>query len=186
MSGSVHSKHPFAREGIHYDPPPPSEFDKASVGRIATVVTKAVDYELGESLEDVIRALGGRLHYLDVIAWEETDDGSILVHGPQDFDICLAQFNSDLRDRFTVAHELGHYFLHSKQGDIQIEAARFGTGRAEWEANWFAAALLMPEDDVRQQYDRTGEVGLAARYQVSTEALKVRLDSLELVGSNGF
>ena len=73
--------------------------------------------------------------------------GAIYVHGRGDFDIVLPQFTSPLRDRFTIGHELGHYFLHSRQGERPLVAYRQGSGRLEWEANWFAAGLLMPKDE---------------------------------------
>lgn len=43
------------------------------------------------------------------------------------------------RDRFTVAHELGHLVLHSARRGVN-------PGRAEDEANRFAGALLLPEN----------------------------------------
>lgn len=47
------------------------------------------------------------------------------------------------RDRFTVAHELGHLILHTLRGTT-IEP-----GPAEQEANRFAGALLIPRDAAR-------------------------------------
>ena len=49
------------------------------------------------------------------------------------------------RDRFTLCHELGHYFLH------QPESINYARGKIpaycdpEWQANTFAAELLAPE-----------------------------------------
>lgn len=54
------------------------------------------------------------------------------------------------RQRFSIAHELGHYFLHqtkvlmSAGDDINLDPT------VEAEANRFAAELLMPLDLVRQ------------------------------------
>ena len=49
------------------------------------------------------------------------------------------------RDRFTLAHEVGHYFLH----DDGLTYARSTTDipafcNPEWQANTFASALLIP------------------------------------------
>lgn len=52
------------------------------------------------------------------------------------------------RQRFTVAHELGHYFLHRELRNTFVDEtfARSGnTNQIEREANAFAAALLMPK-----------------------------------------
>ena len=45
------------------------------------------------------------------------------------------------RQRFTIAHELGHLILHSPLRDDEVEA-----DQAEREANHFAGALLIPRD----------------------------------------
>jgi Zn-dependent peptidase ImmA (M78 family)/transcriptional regulator with XRE-family HTH domain len=47
------------------------------------------------------------------------------------------------RDRFTIAHELGHIYLHTLRGPI--EAAK-----AELEANRFAGALLLPKTAAKE------------------------------------
>lgn len=83
------------------------------------------------------------------------------------------------RIRFTIAHELGHYILHRRQHPIRCDEAAMTThahgGKSiEAEANAFAAALLMPLNDLRQQiqdqvcFDQLGE--LAEHYGVSLTA----------------
>lgn len=55
----------------------------------------------------------------------------------------------DPRDRFTLCHEVGHYFLH------QPESISFARGQIpryrdpEWQANTFAAELMAPYDLVK-------------------------------------
>lgn len=59
------------------------------------------------------------------------------------------------RQRFTIAHELGHYFLHNDQiGDgledsILFRADGYGASGIERDANIFASELLMPEEYFR-------------------------------------
>ncbi len=84
--------------------------------------------------------LGGRVHYRNMFE-DDSELDTIFVHGKNDFDIVLPDHSTPRRDRFTVAHELGHFFLHSWMGDRPLKAARNGSDRAEWEANWFAAGL---------------------------------------------
>lgn len=53
--------------------------------------------------------------------------------------------NDNGRDRFTVAHEVGHYFLHQDgylfaRTTQEVPAYR----NPEWQANTFASALLIP------------------------------------------
>lgn len=55
------------------------------------------------------------------------------------------------RDRFTLAHELGHFFLHRYQtyqfarSEVDIPAYR----DPEWQANTFASEFLMPHDKIQ-------------------------------------
>jgi hypothetical protein len=64
---------------------------------------------------------------------------------------------SEGRQRFTIAHEFGHYLLHRQRqaafncGDDDIAAGRDPEGDLEGEADEFAATLLMPLDDFRRQ-----------------------------------
>ena len=52
------------------------------------------------------------------------------------------------RDRFTIAHEIGHYLMHR---DVNLALSRLENHtkvpayqNSEWQANTFASALLMP------------------------------------------
>ena len=107
------------------------------------------------------------------------------------------------RQRFTIAHELGHFLLH--EGDVlhvdsdksfrvnlRDELAGSGTDAAEKEANLFAAELLMPAvflaEDVakRGDFDALDEEALAswaADYAVSAQALGFRLAYLGYIRS---
>lgn len=82
------------------------------------------------------------------------------------------------RHRFTVAHELGHLILHSKQplhrqvGPIKSEAYR----RSEPQANQFAAELLMP----RSFFCANDQIkDVVKRHGVSIESANLRLRYLK-------
>lgn len=92
---------------------------------------------------------------------------------------------SPRRQRFTAAHEFGHYLVHRKkypQGFRCDEAAVDGRSKSdiEREANEFAATLLMPLDDFRRQisvkhqpdFDQLS--ACATRYDVSLVAVILR------------
>ena len=130
-----------------------------------------------------VKQLGGEINYdnpEDVSLTHE--DGSIVVDAPCSFKIYLSQYTGVLRDRFTVAHELGHYFLHSRQGAISLKASRKGDGICEWEANWFAASMLMPKEEIEEFCKNNGNspFAVAARFNVSTMAAEYRLKYLRL------
>ncbi len=98
------------------------------------------------------------------------------------------------RKRFSIAHELGHHFLHLvDEGEIVTtkqdlfresleEDERSDQRRChEIEANQFAAALLMPEELVRDVYEHIKDEGELARiFNVSKEAISIRLRTLGL------
>jgi Zn-dependent peptidase ImmA (M78 family) len=96
------------------------------------------------------------------------------------------------RKRFTVAHEIGHFVLHllGHDGEFVDTSDNFRTvqdpdaswtpeRRMEWEANTFAAALLMERDLVRRKWNEIGDLkGMSLWFQVSDPAMAFRLDAL--------
>ncbi len=104
------------------------------------------------------------------------------------------------RQRFTLAHELGHFLLHRGASSIFIDASTVffrditssdGSKVQEIEANAFAAELLMPEKQLRdmirnQPFDAFDEGAvrrLAAQFGVSAQALTIRLTKLGLINT---
>ena len=91
------------------------------------------------------------------------------------------------RRRFTIAHELGHWYLHA-EGVTDFtrycrDADLLAEPHMEGEANAFAAALLTPEPILREQAEATGLnlPLLARRFDVSLPALHLRLLKLDLL-----
>lgn len=111
--------------------------------------------------------------------------------------ICIInRDHAPTRRRYSIAHEIGHYKLHPPEEAYIDVAARSdkssdGTDPREIEANAFAAALLMPEQLLRQRVPRpldisfeddAGKVGqLAKEFNVSTTAMAYRLLNLGLL-----
>jgi len=94
------------------------------------------------------------------------------------------------RQRFTIAHEIGHYVLHSDAGG-SFSSVR-ALGEEEREANYFAARLLMPTETMRlvweevskplpaQDYD--GVVAyMAKHFAVSFATMRICLRELKLL-----
>lgn len=88
------------------------------------------------------------------------------------------------RQKFTLAHELGHYILHREKNINIVDTTFFRnneTDSVEYMANEFAAKLLIPEDKVRYLIDNQGvkNIGaLAEKFEVSASAMKYRVISL--------
>jgi Zn-dependent peptidase ImmA (M78 family) len=107
--------------------------------------------------------------------------------------------NSPKRQRFTLAHELGHWQLHrgkplivdhsvmiNKRDDVSSQA----TEPEEIQANQFAAALLMPESLVRNSAVSGGFrsrddliARLATEFDVSTDSMTWRLVNLGILST---
>lgn len=87
------------------------------------------------------------------------------------------------RQRFTIAHEIGHFILHKpteKLVDVTFARRSGRRNTMENEADAFAAALLMPENEVREHI-ASGVNSLdkvAAKFGVSAMAAKYRVQSL--------
>lgn len=104
----------------------------------------------------------------------------------QDNLIVVAKDDPIKRQFFTVAHELGHFFLHKKAQDIfyRKQATEFnGEGTMEEkQANWFAASLLMPRELVLNIWKERPSVDyLAAKFGVSRSAAFWRLKNLKVI-----
>lgn len=110
--------------------------------------------------------------------------------------IGVNSFHANTRQRFTIAHEIGHLVLEHK-GDVFIDQTVMrrdakssqAVDRQEIEANQFAAELLMPRDLVLAAVERrqskksdlspTAIVDeLSQEFQVSTQAMEHRLTNL--------
>lgn len=104
--------------------------------------------------------------------------------------VWVNRFDAHVRQRFTVAHEIGHWLLHMTGNEafrepdnlVAYRADRGALGLAEVEANWFAAALLMPQPLVNQYLEKkvTDAERLSNIFDVSTQAMEIRLEYLRL------
>jgi hypothetical protein len=135
------------------------------------------DREGRADVKALVRALGGDIQYSDV-------PESLEVGGPGNFVVNIPTHTSDRRDRFTIAHELAHYFLHYRYPNLEGRQTfgRGGRNRAETEANVFASSLLMPEAEFMQAFRELNgdEWRLARRFDVSPAAAGVRAQVLGL------
>lgn len=115
--------------------------------------------------------------------------------------IVVNESNADVRQRFTIAHELGHYFLHASQSvhvdDMDTADAvmyrdhvsALATRLVEIEANQFASELLMPERMISEDVTKLKEKNLgmsevverlAEQYDVSQAAMAIRLNRVKV------
>lgn len=120
---------------------------------------------------DVLRI--ARSRDIEVVAKPASAKGvsGMLIRSGESFAIAYAtHITSEGFQRFSVAHELGHYFLEGhpdavfREGDIHESRAGFASGdQIELEADHFAAGLLMP----KHLFDAA-----AARYSDGLDAIR--------------
>ncbi len=138
----------------------------------------------------VVQDEGLRLLIDDI---EYDHSGFLLVEGGK-ATVVINRRHHPNRQRFTAAHELGHYFLHACEDDhIFVDKAYHrsplsstGIYQQEIEANRFAAALLMPEEFIIEHTDGIDLTDLdiyrlADEFGVSEQAMTLRLANLQLI-----
>lgn len=146
------------------------------------------------AVEAIAKAMGIRVQYEPA---EEDLSGFLLrdlsYHKTL---IGVNQRHSPNRQRFTIAHELGHFLLHEQEKlyvdrrfQIKLRDGNSSKGENddEKEANLFAAELLMPMQFLQQDLAEVEALDLesdamiselAKNYEVSAQAMAFRLSYL--------
>lgn len=139
------------------------------------VVSIAKNYNISAYAADLEKKVSGAIKY---------------DHKTDKFEIIVNKNHSGTRKRFTLAHELGHYFLHEdmlKSSDLHIDTlyrvamqVDTETKEQEKEVDYFAGALLMNKMSIEKLYDSYSVGELADIFGVSYSAMTVRLNILGL------
>jgi hypothetical protein len=159
------------------------------VESLAKEIGADVEYPVSFTDADYVRNGERGEQQLRTISIDATDKVRIL----------LSPMDGYTARRFTLAHELGHYFLHSVDWTtFELDNPNFGARRvygvkpwtpnylseADDEANWFAAALLMPRTMVsraltecQNNLDMASRL-LAATCHVESVIARSRIDQL--------
>jgi Zn-dependent peptidase ImmA (M78 family) len=144
-------------------------------------------------VEKIAVMLGARVVQTDF----NNEVSGVLVRRNNEIVIGVAKEQPKTRQRFTIAHEIGHLVLHEGEEvhvdrefrvKLRSQTSSMAVDIDEIEANAFAAALLMPEallmKDVKKlsiDFEDASQVdSLAKRYNVSSQAMTFRL--LKLLG----
>lgn len=173
-------------------------FDKKTIELLAHDVLESHDI-FNLPIDPVLIA-----NRLGIKVYEESFDtyngdkvsGAIVKYEDGSIEILVNENDTYERQRFTIAHELGHYFLHLKNAPKyeRVDMHR-ATGYStnipqEIEANNFAAALLMDKSTVIKKFSIAKEFGLDSinciaylsnQFSVSRQAMEYRLRNLGLI-----
>lgn len=145
-------------------------------------------------VERVVQNLGATLRYEPF----EGDISGVVFRDGDNIVVGVNSLHHPNRQRFTIAHEIGHILLH-KGKEVHVDrpirvnlrdgrSAR-ATDPEEIQANKFASALLLPRhllirDLQRQPIELDDELQLktlAIKYKVSLQALTIRLQNLGIL-----
>ena len=131
---------------------------------------------LALDVEKLVQYIPGvRLEYVDM---DSTLSGSLSKQN----DIWLIRINT--RQRFSIAHELGHFVYHKDDEKEFVDTTFFRgltSDNLEYTANKFASELLMPEEQVRHLIDKENVRSvavLADKFGVSSAAMLYRVKEL--------
>lgn len=146
-------------------------------------------------VERLASLLKVRIHY-------EPFEGQVsgMVHRQKD-GVAIIGVNSTHsigRQRFTIAHELGHLMLHEDETlhvdekspiGFRNEQSSLATSTTEIEANQFAAELLMPKEILDKKIEMIPDnmesedaiLELAEYFKVSEQAMTLRLTSMGIL-----
>ncbi len=130
-----------------------------------------------------------------IVSISDADMDGFIYQEEREIVIGVNREQAPVRQRFTIAHELGHLFLHDHnvlhidrgfQVRLRNNLSTQGVNIDEMEANRFAAELLMPINFLREDLesrlfdfaDDASLCELAKRYGVSTQAISIRINGL--------
>jgi predicted transcriptional regulator len=165
----------------------PSKFGSATISLIAENTAAQLGYFEDFDIGKVVNKLGGKIEIRDF--WGLSQHGGLEVQSPKSFSIFVPTHTPIERDKFTIAHELGHFVLHyllSSEPSVkasEFQASRYGDGLVEVEANGFAGSFLMPKEQfLASFYERKGNLFAVARmFGVSRKAAEVRAKVLGIL-----
>jgi Zn-dependent peptidase ImmA (M78 family) len=117
-------------------------------------------------------SLDDELPYSATAQWEE-HRWVIIINGKEPY----------LRQRFSLAHEIKHIIDHKYKYELYLDPKGIvHNEKAEQQADYFAACLLMPKDKVTRLYNNgiTSPTILAKFFEVSPLAMHIRMRQLKL------
>lgn len=164
-------------------------------------IIRVAQFEAPVDVEKIAKKLGVSVFYSSM---KKEISGYIENRGDKNYKIVLNLDHSHVRHRFTIAHELGHWWHHRNEIDenerivehledgrlyrdrlfrkgCSLEEGRVLDDSYESEANRFAADLLMPEQLIFKLIfeQKVKEVKvLAGQLEVPRRVLEYRLETL--------
>lgn len=166
--------------------------ERKNVDIAADIVRNALSLKTPISVSDLKHVISEQLPGRCVPDSQLSVDAEIrTIEAGKKFEVRYQEEKPDTRMLFSIAHELGHLFLHllNQNGTLKETGAlqrSMAWNEEELEANEFAAAFLMPEDEFVEscrrhvQGNRINITKVAEDFNVSVQAATVRGNVLGL------
>lgn len=121
----------------------------------------------------------------------DADAYSVWTDNEQPIIILGKNKNITARRNFDLAHELGHLLLHK---DVEfVHLSRMEYKEKEKEADWFAGAFLLPEDEFATDFSKISKISnpdsyivLKEKWLVSIQAMAIRAKHLNLLSEQQY
>lgn len=128
----------------------------SAIVSVANNFSREVKFSPGKNIYAFLKKLKGRVWPTEFWDVGRGPKGSIWVRSDGPFIIWTSKGDSTAVERFTIAHELGHYVLHFRDNpnrpkDKHMMAGRYDNGASEREANIFAINLLLPRKFIEEK-----------------------------------
>ena len=140
------------------------------------------DYKIPVDVEAIASKIGVEVRFSSILEGGNDISGRFdIING---IPVCsIRSTDSEQRQRFTLAHELGHFALKHGGGfrDNSASFNLYNYDQREVDANAFSAEILMPKiaiDYMIEQENITNIAELARIFNVSYTAMKFRLVNL--------
>lgn len=161
---------------------------RLAIENLANTIRTQLNVTTPVNMQQVVSSLKGEL--ISITFEDSSISGRIQKKGDS-FEISYNAEHSQLRSEFTIAHELGHLFLHMgylvnpdkwNAIDEYYDSPKYrqGYSEEEYEANQFAGAFLMPEKEYRQfisEHNENNRISInviANHFKVSFDAALTR------------
>jgi hypothetical protein len=103
-----------------YVAPIPTLASKPAIQEFGEKVSGRLGLTPGGSVDDIVRLLGGKITHDMSEDCGDTGSSSIIIRDLRNFTIFLPSTTTHFRNRFTVAHELGHLFPAFSYGPLAV------------------------------------------------------------------
>jgi len=148
---------------------------------VAEIISKCKISSAPVPLDSVLKLYYG----LTVDEDDIEGEGYIIDLGKIGGQIILNKSTKEERKRYTLAHELGHWILHTKGIKVGNHKKNETSTLIERWCNQFAAKLLMPEKlivkkikSIEKEHLLTTILSIPKSFQVSREALIIRISEI--------